>query len=546
MHQPRRPPHPFALSCVFACALSACANRPPASVADTAAANVDAAPVDAAADAAATAPKSPEARGFEWRRTVVHIHSAYSHDACDGEIDKTNVANPTCLGQLRAALCASGLDVGFLTDHPSHMKSYGFKELLLFDAKAGDTLVGPADAPWANVVQCAALPGQPAHDVVLTVGYEATHTMPVGLYRHYTVTEFEGQTIADEAPFAKARAAVDHAHAVSAVVVNAHSEEDDISAARLVASGVDAMEIYNMHANFKTLTGQGSKKGKGAIARVFDLEHFLGPKDTSPVADLVPLVMLDVQPEQAFLKWQAVLGQRHVTGLLGSDVHQNVVLEPWCAAGGMLEGVCDGFQDAYPKLAKLLTEGGQVILADGKRIDDYTRVLRWLSDRVLVPAGTPPTARAQAVKDALVQGRAWAVFDVLGEPDGVDFCAQEGSKVTEMGGTVALGATLHLRLPQAVVPAPWAPWTPADAQKPGDEPTLRTLVWFIAPGAETAEVVHEVEGFGHDVTLTPQKPGRYHPELRLVPRQLRSHLKALGKFADKEQRWVVGNAIRVQ
>ncbi|MSP92020.1 MAG: hypothetical protein EXR79_09520 [Myxococcales bacterium] len=496
----------------------------------------------AAADIHTPGYADPSARGWAWSRTVVHIHSAWSHDACDGEIDKTGKANPECLQQLRQALCNSGLGVAFLTDHPSHMKQQKFEDLLLFQATAGDVLVaGPLGGPWANVVTCPATAELPSHDVVLTVGFEATHTMPVGLFGHFTQTEFEGETISDEVPLAKAQAAVDHAHAVGAVVCNAHSEEDDISAERLVASGIDAMEIYNTHANFKTIMGVSTKGAKSDLSRIFHLELFLGPKETSPHPDLSLMIMLDIQPEAAFTKWQRTLAFRHITGVIGNDVHQNVVLEPYCAKGQMLEGLCDALEEDYPKLASLLLKGGKLILADGKRLDDYTRLLRWISWHALLPKDTKPADRATAMKTALKAGRGWVVYDLLGRPDGVDFRGVAGAGVTEMGGTLPQGGRFVVSRPGRPQPWPWSPFAVADTQ----ESALRTIMWHIAPGAAAAVKVLDVSGWGAPLEYVPAAAGRYHVEFRLVPRHLKGPLKAIAKYADVEQRWAVSNPIQV-
>ncbi len=508
---------------------------------------VDVIATDAALTDAKTSPKVyPERALPASLRTVVHIHSAFSHDACDNWItDHDGDVNQTCIGQLRAALCASGLDVAFLTDHPARMKDHTFEELLFIEKTKGDVPVLKDGAPIANRIQCPAGSGLPAHELEIMVGYETTHTMPVGLYRHYTDTTSEGQADNDDVPFALARAAIDNAHAVGGIVVNAHSEEDSISAQRLIDVGVDAMEIYNLHANFLTITGQGSSGLKPNIGRVLKLENFLGDAATSPDSDLALMVMLDIQPEQAFLKWQAVLGQKHVTGLLGNDVHQNVVLPQLCAVGSDYAGLCDGLKDQYPKLTKLLTDGGPVILSDGKRIDDYTRMLRWVQDRVVVPADTKLEDRSEVIKQAILAGKVWAEFDVLGIPEGADFYGDDGTQWVEMGGQIAAGQKLWVHTPTIAL-APWSTWTLADTQKPGDATEVRTLVWRIAPGADKAEQVAEIAGMGQTQAVTADKPGRYHVEVRMKARHLRAGLKALGDLADVEQRWTVSNPIVVK
>lgn len=489
-------------------------------------------------------PPLPTARGWRWARTIVHIHSAYSHDACDGEIDETGVANPTCLNQFREALCAALLDVAFVTDHPAHMREYPFEKLLGHRPELGDKLLGPPGSPYGNLVQCPAVGNVPAHTLVSTVGYEGTHVMPVGLHRHVTPESLEGGNLSDAVTLTQAKALVDAAHLAGGLVVNAHSEQAEISAQRLLDVGVDAMEIYNIHANFLTVLGGAG--GKTNLGRIFELDAFFGPKETSPWPDLLVMLMLDVQPEAAFQKWQEVLGQKHVTAVIGNDTHQNVKLDGYCTPGGDFEAVCDSMAETYPNLVKVLKSGGAPYLADGERLDSYKRQLRIISDRVLIPAVEDESAGVvEAVKTALQEGRNWVWFDLMGEPENVDFVAKSSTSWVEMGGTIHVGDTLWLRSPLRCVPSLWAPWTVAETQAPGDESTVRTLVWHVAPGAKAATLVKEVAGFAKAESWVADKPGRYHLEVRLTPKHLRKWLQALGKYADVEQRWAVSNPVNV-
>ncbi len=533
-------------------ALAACSKQasPPLDVpADVA---VDSAPLDVATDTGPQLPPGPplpSARGWHVGKTVVHIHSAYSHDACDGEVSKTGNVNSQCLAQLRDGLCGSGLEVAYLTDHPSTMNDRTFPQLLLFDAAQGDALIGPSGAPYGNVIQCPASATATAHELVVTAGFEATHLMPVGLHAHVTQAAMEGGSLADAVTLSDARARVDMAHAAGALVVNAHSEQDEIGVQRLVDAGVDAMEIYNIHANFNTILGKSSGVSgapKLNLARIFELENFLGDPAASPDPDLLLMVMLDLQPEAAYVKWQQVLAIKHVTGVLGNDVHQDVTLDAYCGPGGQFAGACDGFKDQYPHLVALLTNGGTPILADGARIDSYPRMLKALSDRPLVAAATATAERPDVFKDALKAGRSWIVFDLLGEPTDYDFVGEKPGGYAEMGETLPVGSKLWLRTPSSCTPARWAHWTLADTQNAADLTTIRTIVWYIAPGATQAENVLEVPGFAVAASWVATKPGRYHLETRIVPRHLRAPLKALGDHADAEQRWLVSNPIAIQ
>ena len=314
------------------------------------------------------------------------------------------------------------------------------------------------------------------------------------------------------------------------------------------------MEIYNIHANFNTIIGKSSGKGGVSgfnLARVFELENFLGDPKDSPDPALLLMVMLDLQPEPAFTKWQQVLAYKHVTGVIGNDVHQDVTLDAYCGPGGQFEGACDGFKDQYPHLVKLLMEGGTPMLADGARIDSYPRMLKSISDRPMVAKATLSADRPEVYKQALKEGRNWIVFDLLGQPTDFDFLAEKDGKYHEMGETLAVGTKLWLRTPSTCTPAPDASWTLADTQNAADLTEIRTIVWYIAPatpgmaGATKAESILEVKGFAQLASLTADKPGRYHLETRIMARHLRKAMKALGDHVDKEQRWLVSNPINV-
>jgi hypothetical protein len=74
---------------------------------------------------------------------------------------------------------------------------------------------------------------------------------------------------------------------------------------------------------------------------------------------------------------------------------------------------------------------------------------------------------------------------------------------------------------------------------------VKAIVWHVAPGADHATVALEKTGWGEPFVLWPKDPGRYHVEYRIVPKHLAKPLKALAKYADKEQRWAVSNPIEV-
>src|SRR5688572_21470322 len=61
-------------------------------------------------------------RGLTPARGIIHLHSPYSHDACDGvPRNKDGSINAECLQDLKAALCATRMSYAALTDHDDSM-----------------------------------------------------------------------------------------------------------------------------------------------------------------------------------------------------------------------------------------------------------------------------------------------------------------------------------------------------------------------------------------------------------------------------------------
>ncbi|MCS6900613.1 MAG: hypothetical protein RMJ98_13735 [Myxococcales bacterium] len=81
------------------------------------------------------------ARGLQPHRATIHPHSVYSRDACDekGFIDasgkqnyENGIRNEACFEDLRHALCESGQEIAFLTDHVGHYPNFEYLEVLLY------------------------------------------------------------------------------------------------------------------------------------------------------------------------------------------------------------------------------------------------------------------------------------------------------------------------------------------------------------------------------------------------------------------------------
>ncbi|MBW2456261.1 MAG: hypothetical protein JRI68_17210, partial [Deltaproteobacteria bacterium] len=89
-------------------------------------------------------------------RGVIHAHSVYSHDACDGEPrdEQTGEINQPCFDDLRRGLCTSRHDFLMLTDHPDSFEETEFPEVLLYRPDRGDELVERGGQDVANWAAC--------------------------------------------------------------------------------------------------------------------------------------------------------------------------------------------------------------------------------------------------------------------------------------------------------------------------------------------------------------------------------------------------------
>lgn len=366
--------------------------------------------------------------GLTWRRSIIHLHSTHSHDACDGTPRPGGEYNLPCLADLRAALCELHIDFAYLTDHPTHMEEVDFVDALLHDSEH-DELVMEDDILIGNRMTC-----EDGFVVTITAGFE-TAVMPLA---------FRGHASED----LEERAAIyngDDPEAVAAFIENgalvwrAHSESR--SADWLREHGIQGMEIYNLHANL----------GPDIREEFLDLEPFavfedmvpflLGDTDASP--DLTLLVFLtDNQP--SLDHWADVLQDRPMVGTAGTDAHQNVIAEP---------------------------------LQDGERFDGYRRMMAWFSNYVLT---VEPTI--ESFNEGLLAGRVMIAFDTLAHPDGFDaFLTLDDGARHEMGTSMTFqeGMTLTAIVPEL-----------AAEREVGTETQLRLLrvedaVWELVE--ETAE-----------------------------------------------------------
>lgn len=477
----------------------------------------------------------PPLEVWDAHRGVLHVHSPFSHDACDGEGLMGGVPNEGCVADLRAAICAAGLDFVNLTDHPAYMKDYPFEALLLL--RGGDQVIVEDGMPVANRIKC---PND--HVALVTVGYEATHTLPLGLH-HHVAAEFYGSLVdADAVEVGKALVAA--LQAGGAVVGIAHSEEADLSAGRIVEVGLDAMEWYNPHGNFKTALGGDSIAGDPAVVLelIQGLLPFMAGSKSGAHPDLVYLRLLPKWPVEGFAKWREVLRSRPITGLFGSDVHQNVKVDPICEQKDpVLKAACLAAANAVlpPALAGLVS-GGTLTMADGERLDSYLRIFRWLENRVLLAPGEVLTMAA--LQDGLREGRSFGVFSVFGDPSGFAFVGDgEGGSTVQLGGSVAGPTTLHVQAP--VRPEPLGAGGPSWEASEGEQATIRAVLVHTDAGG-SAEVAM-IDALGGRLDFAAEAAGAYHVEVWVRPGHLKKALGSEDALAEVEYLWVITNPIYV-
>jgi len=333
-----------------------------------------------------------ELRGARPYRMIAHLHSPHSHDACDGEPQPGGVLDEACLAELKAGLCATRIDVAFLSDHRGHAnEAETFEDLLLL---RGDDIpvIGDEGRPIANSVACDMPDGR---RVLLIPGIEANPLMPLGTTQRTPELYDEGTPEnVDALKVAGALAWIAHAET--------HPPEDFLDVA------IDGLELYQLHANLAPDLRE--LLGLDPFGFLGELGPFLTERDgrASPEPDLAVLGFATVnEPAAVFLETVGAVRPLGITG--GSDSHRNVLPSPaW----------------------------------DYERIDSYRRSFRWMLNHLWIEGELTP----ESAKAALRGGRNFVVFESLGTPAGFDF--RTTGPALELGGEgPAAGATVHVRPP---------------------------------------------------------------------------------------------------
>ncbi len=474
---------------------------------------------------------SPADRGWTLLHGVIHAHTPYSHDACDDDgLLPDGSPNPECLAELRAGACASRHHFIFFTDHPSYMRDYPMEALVLYDPDQGDRLLYSAQGILANEITCS--DGTSTWKVWITNGAEGDHNMPIGLEAHLADPAFYSVGFEDSDDLAQGQEAVAQVHDAGGVALLAHAEADEVSADRMVALGIDGVELYNAHANFEWMLVHHP-------LQILHLETWMGTGPGSPRDyDLVALMMIPYASDAPVTKWNDALATAHMAGVIGTDVHQNVTLDPYCEPSSPLAALCQRLKPLLPNMVSYLETGGPLMLGDGERLDSYRRMFRWFSNHLL--AAAPGVAEA---KEAVAAGRLYAAFDILGLPAGFDLVAQNDvtGEVYEMGDDAPFSPDLKLRvtLPVVSMDDPYATWTSDQAAQAA---VRAEVLWIDERGARVIASGGEAGG-----TLVVQVPGpgAFRVEIFIQPRHLEPVLGKARLLGRQEYRWIWSNPVYV-
>jgi len=423
-------------------------------------------------------------RGLERARGIVHVHSPYSWDACDGEPRAADgTLDEACVADLRQALCVTRMDYAALTDHDESMADEPWGPELFLARGDDQPLLDLGGNLVASRLAC-----EDGHHVLLTVGGE-NELMPIMLDRHP-----EGDVVmVHEVYNANDADTVATFRSLGGLAWVAHSESKDLALLRDL--GLDGMEVYNFHAAIDPDIRPdwlGLDAGGGITAAL----EFGGTDPDGPEPDLAVLPLL-FENLPSLEKWHTLLGEgARMAVTAGTDAHQNAL---------------------------------NVAFKDGERGDSYRRMIRWFSNVALVEDRTDPAG----IEAAFAAGRLFVAFEILGTPEGFDarLLTTEGDR--ELGAEVPAAQALSI---EAATPhvAGLDPGLPA--------PTARTRILRV-----DALGVEEIAAGEGVVTAPAITPGAYLVEVRITPRHLGPYLREIRTdYAEREYVWIYASPLYVR
>jgi len=320
--------------------------------------------------------------GYDDVRTLLHVHSAFSHDS-RGTIE-----------EILAAAKATGVRVIMFTEHPADHYDY-----------IKDGHQGPTDG------------------VLLIPGAET------GGFLAYPTRSLKDQKTGSSQEFA------DLVLGTDGMIFLSHLEE------RMdwEIKGLTGTEIYNTHADFKDETSfiSSLKTPIGLLALVPAVKQF--PQETFAALEDYPADYLkrydqlcqqarhtgvsanDAHHNQAFRGRLTDEGKMQLDDALGKKL---LVLDP----------------TKVPFIKPMLAGKQPGDLVFELDLDPYERSFRHVSTHLLMKEVTH-----DSVWEALKASRAYVAFDWMADPTGFVFRADRGDETWPVGSEVTLGADLKLR-----------------------------------------------------------------------------------------------------
>ncbi len=335
-------------------------------------------------------------RGFTPLRSIIHLHSPLSHDACDGDGYVDGVLDEACLTELREGLCRLSIDAAYLTDHPSYAAFVPFEDTLLM--REDDERVEVDGALVASRIHC-----ESGHEVLWLPGFE-DELMPLGVEGTPVPYGEELDTLYNQSDLE----AITAMQSVEGIVLQAHPEERSLEELECRQDdGLQGVELFNLHA----MLDPDSRED------IYGLDAFgwieaIGPftdEDSTAEPDLLFLAFFEEQGPN-LERWDHLSARDATIGIAATDAHRNVM---------------------------------PIELSDGERPDGFRRNMRWFTNHLLAAE-----ASVTAADEALEQGRLYAAFEIFGTPAGLQFwyTDPEGGD-WEMGSAPPGGGTLHLDCP---------------------------------------------------------------------------------------------------
>lgn len=426
-------------------------------------------------------------RGLVAARGIVHLHSPYSHDACDGDPKHADgTIKEDCAQSLRRGLCTTAMDFAALTDHDDSMADEPWGPSLFLVREGDELITNPDGSPYASRMTC-----PDGRRILLFVGGE-NDLMPIMLDAHPEGTPsqrhaiYNGNDLATVATF----------RSLGGLAWIAHSESKDLQLLRDLK--LDGMEVYNLHAAIDPDIRR-DHLGLSASEAINKATQFADEDPNGPEPDLAILSFLQ-ENVPSVTKWETLLAEGYRMAVTaGTDAHEN----------------------ALP-----------IMMRDGERADSYRRMMRWFSNVVLVANPDDP----RQIELAVAQGRMFVVFEVLGTPEGFDVRAEKSDgSVAELGAELRLvdGAKLVVTRPRVAGLDPSLP-----------TPEVRTRVIRV-DGTGTHEVRVSNE---REISVRIDEPGAYRVEVRMRPLHLGPYLRKLQStgYAERDHVWIYTSPIYVR